>query len=873
MLAIALGVLVLTALVTAGLARRTEVNTAATTSRSTPRSSRREFDSSSGSCRSRSGGRPAPSRAGARCGGSATSSTRRCGPRTAQSSPSTRAATCRRCSAASSAPRRATPTLPDGVTIDDLDAKRCSPGTTQNGRDGNTVFVAEPLAPVGDVTPVLVLAEHVNTRPLGGSGLAVLGAAAIALGSPRSVAAYLLARRMTRPLAAMETTARSIAGGDLSARVDTHRRPRRRARRAWRGRSTPWPRELDVARGHERAFLLSVSHDLRTPLTSIRGYAEAIADGTVDGRTPRDPRRRRDHRREARRLERLVADLLDLARLDAHQFSLHPRAGRRAPGRARRGRGVRPRGRGARRHARRRRAPTPCPAIADPERLAQIVANLVENALKYATTAVAVGVAADDGRRRCTSTTTGPASPRPTCPTSSNASTRPGPARRRSAPGIGLAIVHELAVAMGGDRVRSSPLDGRHPLRGRRFAVTRRHRLQRRSAACTVGARRRRRLPATVDRRPAAPPRAARRRARPAASSRGGRGTLVSVPTTLPPTTTSAPAAGQSPSIAVNRRRNRLTWPRRVDAAHELLAEEAALGERHRVALQERLLRDRRARRCRPAARGMPCSIRHASNAATGSTDVERRRAASIASRPDRRSSAAPRVPAPRATCAAVASGRRDASARDRRRRRRMPATSPVRSTTSAFTRILNRSSDAASCAPRPASQSSHASSPTRTSAEVDVELALRREQQRCAPVAVGRARRGRPTRGLEERERVRTAHDDEAAVGAVDARRRRRSAASSSGRLMRDLRVGERRQAAAAAAAVSNARALLWHSRSSSAGIESATIPAPACTLACAVAPHHRADGDRGVEVAGEVDVADHARVRPALRRARARR
>ena len=59
-----------------------------------------------------------------------------------------------------------------------------------------------------------------NTRPFGGSGLAVLGAAAIALGIAAFVAAYL-ARRMTRPLAAMETTARSIAGGDLSARVDT----------------------------------------------------------------------------------------------------------------------------------------------------------------------------------------------------------------------------------------------------------------------------------------------------------------------------------------------------------------------------------------------------------------------------------------------------------------------------------------------------------------------------------------------------------------------------------------------------------------------------------------------------------------------------
>ena len=64
--------------------------------------------------------------------------------------------------------------------------------------------------------------------------------------------------------------------------------------------------ELETARGHERAFLLSVSHDLRTPLTSIRGYAEALADGTLDDADPADRAAAR-HRAEARRLERLVA--------------------------------------------------------------------------------------------------------------------------------------------------------------------------------------------------------------------------------------------------------------------------------------------------------------------------------------------------------------------------------------------------------------------------------------------------------------------------------------------------------------------------------------------------------------------------------------
>src|SRR5436190_265694 len=102
----------------------------------------------------------------------------------------------------------------------EFDTKTLLAGKTQKGRDGNTVFVARPLAPVNGTTPVVVLSEDVNTRPFGGSGFAVLAAAALALGIAALVAAYL-ARRMTEPLAAMETTARSIAGGDLGARVDT----------------------------------------------------------------------------------------------------------------------------------------------------------------------------------------------------------------------------------------------------------------------------------------------------------------------------------------------------------------------------------------------------------------------------------------------------------------------------------------------------------------------------------------------------------------------------------------------------------------------------------------------------------------------------
>ncbi len=79
---------------------------------------------------------------------------------------------------------------------------------------------------------------------------------------------------------------------------------------------------LSRSEARQREFLLSVSHDLRTPLTAITGYAESLADGIIPadrlggvGSVIGD---------EARRLERMVADLMDLARLDAAQLSLHP---------------------------------------------------------------------------------------------------------------------------------------------------------------------------------------------------------------------------------------------------------------------------------------------------------------------------------------------------------------------------------------------------------------------------------------------------------------------------------------------------------------------------------------------------------------------
>jgi signal transduction histidine kinase len=77
---------------------------------------------------------------------------------------------------------------------------------------------------------------------------------------------------------------------------------------------------LGTSESRQREFLLSVSHELRTPLTAVRGFAESLADGVVTGDDV--PEVGRVMQQEADRLDRLVTDLLELARLGADDFRL-----------------------------------------------------------------------------------------------------------------------------------------------------------------------------------------------------------------------------------------------------------------------------------------------------------------------------------------------------------------------------------------------------------------------------------------------------------------------------------------------------------------------------------------------------------------------
>ena len=143
---------------------------------------------------------------------------------------------------------------------------------------------------------------------------------ALAAGLALAVVAGLwLSRRLARPLVHAAAAAEQLAHGRRDVRV-TPEGPVEVA--AVSESLNALATALTTSEDRQRAFLLSVSHELRTPLTAISGYAEALADGVV---TPEETATVGETMvAEAARLQRLVADLLDLARLGAADFHIDP---------------------------------------------------------------------------------------------------------------------------------------------------------------------------------------------------------------------------------------------------------------------------------------------------------------------------------------------------------------------------------------------------------------------------------------------------------------------------------------------------------------------------------------------------------------------
>ena len=131
--------------------------------------------------------------------------------------------------------------------------------------------------------------------------------------------AWYLSRRITSPVLALSGATDEIARGHYDVAVPDVRGGGEIGHLADRFRQMA--SRLSDAEQQERNFLMSVSHELRTPLTAIRGHVEALREGVAD-----DPEVRAASldmiASESARLERLVGDVLDLAKLEAHRFTL-----------------------------------------------------------------------------------------------------------------------------------------------------------------------------------------------------------------------------------------------------------------------------------------------------------------------------------------------------------------------------------------------------------------------------------------------------------------------------------------------------------------------------------------------------------------------
>lgn len=217
-----------------------------------------------------------------------------------------------------------------------------------------------------------------------------------------------------------------------------------------------------------RDFVANVSHELRTPLTAIKGYAEALMDEADDA----EARQRflEIILRHSTRMERLVKDLLRLARLDAGQESAElARCDVAAlikslvsdfEGAARE----------KKQQLRMSVASDACSLVIDPAKLHDIIRNLLENAINYTPDGGGIDVEADlhDGRYRLRVSDTGPGIPADDLTRVFERFYRVD--KSRTGPGgtgLGLAIVRNLVQVLGGEVKATNRAGG-----GATFSVT-----------------------------------------------------------------------------------------------------------------------------------------------------------------------------------------------------------------------------------------------------------------------------------------------------------------------------------------------------------------------------------------------------------------
>ena len=307
------------------------------------------------------------------------------------------------------------------------------------------------------------VAQHVNE----GFAIAILTAIAVGILSAVLVAAAMaavVARRVTAPIAETARTAERLASGDYSARTTS---PGLGPELASLTRAVNALAErLESSERARLRLLTDLAHELRTPLASLDATVEAISDGVL----PADDETLATLREQSRRLSHLVDDLSALSRADEHAFrvSTSPVDLVAAAGTAA--------SMAAARYTAARvvlRSPDhgPVVAVADPDRVVEVLGQLLDNALRHCregdTVSISVSRLGNLATLEVADTGAGfdPAEAEDIFRRFHRAGSSPDPALGG---GIGLTIARALVEAQGGTLTARS--DG--PGRGATFIVT-----------------------------------------------------------------------------------------------------------------------------------------------------------------------------------------------------------------------------------------------------------------------------------------------------------------------------------------------------------------------------------------------------------------
>ena len=272
-----------------------------------------------------------------------------------------------------------------------------------------------------------------------------------------TLTSFLLAREILRPLRQTPASSQRLAQGHYNERVPV---PASDELAQMAENFNQMAAALEQVEQQRVALIGNVSHELRTPLAGLNGYLEGLMDGVFPGNE--ETFALMDH--EVRRLRRLVDDLQALSRVEAGQISLQPADFDLIPLVERTLRQLGPSAESQNLQMDTDFAAPSLPVHADADRVAQVLLNLVGNAIRYTPEGgrIVVAVKMGEGTAVVDVTDTGVGIPTEALPYVFERFYRVDSSRTRrgggsGGSGIGLTISRHLVWAMGGELTAVSP--------------------------------------------------------------------------------------------------------------------------------------------------------------------------------------------------------------------------------------------------------------------------------------------------------------------------------------------------------------------------------------------------------------------------------